>query len=108
MGVYYLIYCDELKEYFSPDKFNMSIKNWIHPTHGMIVTWLMHTRWHEKNVQMVNDCHDEPYYNIRHDYKNIEMEIMHDFNEYLKSNNYQQYMLCEECCQFVDSCRCDK
>ena len=76
MGIYYLIYCEEDKEYIEPTN--------IKYPHGdeefcMAVLYAMKTRWFAQNISMVADTSCEIYYEILKTYKDLSKEVLESY-----------------------------
>lgn len=96
MGVYHLIVNETKKEYLDWDEYNMSIKRWVFPKHGMILAWIIqYSEWQGDNIRMVSDAGEEDfYYEICENWKNRELDFVEGYNEFIEdSDELKQYMI---------------
>ncbi len=96
MGVYHLIVNEIKKEYLDWDKYSMSTKRWVFPSHGMILAWILqYSDWKGDNIRMVNDAEEGDYYfEICENFKNREIDFVDGFNEFIEnSDKYKQFKI---------------
>lgn len=86
MGIYHMIINESKKEYLYFVKYNLNVKIFMNPTHGMILAWILQfSEWNGDNIKMINDSSDEDMFNeIRSNWKNREDDFIKGYLEYIE------------------------
>ena len=106
MGCYHLLVNESKKEYVYFDKYNLSVKNFVHPKHGMLIAWILQkSAWEADPIRVISDCgNDEYFYEIcgkESMWKNREEDFVDSYNKYLVADGlhvkYPEFVIDEVC-----------
>lgn len=89
----------EKKEYVAWKHCNLSVKEWTFPTHGLFIAWVMqHSHWRYSPCVLLSDAGTEDEYNEIYDgkYKDVELEMVKEFNNYIKDKFPENQIQIEE------------
>lgn len=88
MGIYHMIINESKEEYLYFEKYNLNVKTFMNPTHGMILAWILqYSNWQGDSIRMINDTSTETedmFYEIRKNWKNREDDFIKGYREYIE------------------------
>jgi len=87
-----MIINESKKEYLYFEKYDLSVKSFMFPEHGLILAYLMHySDWNGDNIRMIDDTNSDTadyFDNILDNWKNREDDFINEYLEFVKDEEH--------------------